>query len=151
MDPLSVAASVTALGTMVLQLSSSLYVFVDATRKVDNTVNALYAEVNGLIQILNTIGAVLRTPTLAAQGASGTTDDTRGLWQAVYGSLTDCRDAVENLEKTLQSVKMKGQNVVQQMIRQFRLTLKEDDINALRSQFKTHNMALQIALQTINL
>jgi hypothetical protein len=52
--------------------------------------------------------------------------------------------------QTLQGVKQPGSNVATQALRTFKLNWKEDQIRNLRSQIQSHNTALQLALQMIN-
>jgi Fungal N-terminal domain of STAND proteins len=147
MEPVSILTSVSAASRAALALSTALFTFVQATRNINQSVRALYDEVTGLNRTLDAISSCLENASIQE---SIHTDQNKDLWTSVMASLGDCRVTVDNMCQTLQGVKQPGSNVAAQALRTFKLNWKEDQIRTLRSQIQSHNTALQLALQMIN-
>jgi hypothetical protein len=147
MEPVSILASVSAASGAALALSTALFTFVQATRNVDQSVRSLYDEVTGLNRTLDAISSCLENARIQE---SVHTEQNKKLWKSVTASLGGCRVTVDSLCQTLQGVKKPGSNVATQTLRTFKLNWKEDHIRNLRSQIQSHNTALQLALQMIN-
>jgi hypothetical protein len=147
MEPVSILTSVSAASRAALALSTALFTFVQATRNVDQSVRALYDEVTGLNRTLDAISSCLENASIQE---SVHTEQNKELWKSVTASLGDCRVTVDSMCQTLQGVKKRGSNVAAQALRTFKLNWKEDQIGTLRSQIQSHNTALQLALQMIN-
>ena len=150
MDPISIITTVGAVSHAVYQVSTTLYTFIQATKNVDQSVKSLYAEVDGLYRVLDAISSSLKDPTI--RSTTATAQDSSKLWSSFDGSLSDCRETALALDDILKSVKgvSTRRNIFKLSIRQMKLNLNEDDIKNIRSQIHTHNMNLQMALQTIN-
>ena len=153
MDPLSIIAFAGSVTKVVFQVSTTLYTFVQATRVVDQTVQALCAEVDGISRMLDGISASLRSPSLATARLVVQNDENNDLWDTVLGSLIDCHGTLERLRTALDGIREKpssGPSWLKQSNRQLKLNLHDDDVRTYRSQLHTHNMTLQITLQMIN-
>ncbi|MCJ1402808.1 hypothetical protein MMC11_006029 [Xylographa trunciseda] len=153
MDPLSIIASVSSVTTLVYQVSTTLYTFVQATRVVDQTIQSLCAEVDGISRMIDGISASLKSPLLTIARYVAQIDENNDLWNTVSGSLIDCRRTLERLDKALEGIRDKpssGPSWLKQSSRQLKLSLQDDDVRTYRSQLHTHNMTLQITLQMIN-
>ena len=153
MDPLSIIAFAGSVTTIVYQVSTTLCTFVQATKVVDQTVQSLCAEVDGISRMLDGITASLKSPSLATARLVTQNDDNNDLWDTVLGSLIDCRGTLERLDKALECLREKpssGSSWLKQSNRQLKLNLQDGDIRTYRSQLHTHNMTLQITLQMIN-
>ncbi|MCJ1378861.1 hypothetical protein MMC17_001960 [Xylographa soralifera] len=153
MDPFSIIAFAGSVTKVVYQVSTTLYTFVQATRVVDQTVQSLCAEVDGLSRMLDGISASLKNPSLATARLVAQNDENNDLWDTVLGSLIDCRGTLERLDKALEGIRDKpssGPSWLKQSNRQLKLNLHDDDVRTYRSQLHTHNMTLQITLQMIN-
>ncbi|MCJ1388691.1 hypothetical protein MMC18_001540 [Xylographa bjoerkii] len=153
MDPLSIIAFAGSVTKVVYQISTTLYTFVQATRVVDQTVQSLCAEVDGISRMLEGISATLKSPSLATARIVAQNDENNDLWNTVLGSLIDCRGTLDRLDKALEGIRDKpsgGPSWLKQSSRQLKLSLQDDDIRTYRSQLHTHNMTLQITLQMIN-
>jgi multidrug efflux pump subunit AcrB len=150
MDPLSIIGTVGAISQMVYQVSTTLYMFIQAAKNVDQSVKSLYAEIDALYRVLDAISSSLADPMIRSAMAGA--QDSSKLWSSFDGSLMDCRQTAQSLDDILKNVKGKStsRNPFKQSIRQIKLNLNEDDIKNIRSQIQTHNMNLQMALQTIN-
>jgi len=147
MDPLSIATAVGGTSKAALALSTTLYAFVEATKNIDQSVKSLYDEVNSLTRTLDAIGGSIASPSLAVGDEASQNPE---LWQSVEGSLADCRNTIEKLNASLSGIKNSGSNVASQMLRTFKLNFKEDELRKLKAEIQTHNTALQLALQMIN-
>jgi uncharacterized protein YukE len=147
MDPISILTSVSAASRLTLALSTTLFTFVQATRNVDQSVRALYDEVKGLILTLDAIGSSIKASNI---GKGKQPEQNPELWKRVAASLDHCRGTVESMGKSLDSIKKSSSNFAGQALRAFKLNWKEDQINTSRSQIHSHNSALQLALQMIN-
>ena len=150
MDPISIISTVGAVSHVVYQVSTTLYTFIQATKNVDQSVKSLYAEIDGLHRVLDAISSSLTDPMIRSTTAA--TQDNCKLWSSFDGSLSDCRETAQALDNILKSVKEAGtrRNLFKLSIRQMKLNLNEYDIKNIRSQIHTHNMNLQMVLQTIN-
>jgi hypothetical protein len=147
MDPLSILASVSAASRVALALSTTLFTFVQATRNVDQSVRGLYDEVTGLNTVLDGIRSSMQA---ASIGKGKQPEGNPGLWQSVVTSLNRCCETVTRMHGTLKEVQKPSSNMFGQALRVFKLNWNEDQIKTLRSQIQTHNAALQLALQMIN-
>lgn len=153
MDPLSVIASVASVASVVFQVSSTLYSFVQAAKVVDETVRSLCAEVDGITRVLDGITSSLKSPSLVVAKTVAKSNGSNELWDTVLGSLADCRDTLERLNKALIGTHARstgGRSWMRQSARQLKLSMNDGDIRTYRSQLHTHNMTLQITLQIIN-
>ena len=151
MDPVSIISIACGVSKVAYQVSVTLYTFVNATKNVDQSVKLLCAEVDGLNRVLDAITSSLANPLIKSVSAAD--QHTSELLNSIDGALNDCRHTVEALADILKGVteKNKSRNPFKQSARQIKLNIREDDIKNLRSQIHTHNMNLQMALQTINL
>jgi hypothetical protein len=147
MNPISILSSVSAASRVTLALSTTLFTFVQATRDVNHSVRALYDEVTSLIGTLDAISSSIKT---TDTGKGKQPEQNPELWRSVITSLDHCRGSVDNMYKTLQGVQKPSSNIAGQALRAFKLNWKDDQIRTLRSQIQTHNTALQLALQMIN-
>ncbi|MCJ1436861.1 hypothetical protein MMC27_006243 [Xylographa pallens] len=156
MDPLSIIAFAGSVTKVVYQVSTTLYTFVQATRVVDQTVQSLCAEVDGISRMLDGISASLRSPSLATARLvvqNNENNENNDLWDTVLGSLIDCHGTLERLHTALDGIREKpssGPSWLKQSNRQLKLNLHDDEVRTYRSQLHTHNMTLQITLQMIN-
>ena len=153
MDPLSIIAFAGSVTNVVYQVSTTLYTFIKATKVVDQTVQSLCAEVDGISRMLDGISASLKNPLLTTARLAAQHDENNDLWNTVLGSLINCQGTLERLDKALEAIRDKpsnGPSWLKQSGRQLKLNLQEDDIRRFRSQLHTHNMTLQITLQMIN-
>jgi hypothetical protein len=148
-DPLTIVASVATTSRVVTAISTTLYRFIQDTKQVDSTVNALHREVNNLKRTVTAIENVLRQP--ATQAVIGQ-DQEFHLAQAVDDSLVECRNTTERLGERLEGIRGNRpcRGVLGQMIKQIRMNWNSNEIKTFRDQMHSHCLAMQLALQTIN-
>jgi hypothetical protein len=149
MDPLTIVASASTTCRLAATISTALFGFIQTTKQVDGTVNALHREVQNLGQTVTAMENVLRQS--ATQAIIGRGQDFH-LARAVDESLVECRDTMERLDRRLEVVRgdRPGRGLLGQMIRAVRLNLNADEIRLFRGQMHAHCLAMQLALQTIN-
>jgi hypothetical protein len=117
-------------------------------KQVDKTVEALFREVGNLQRSIDAIDSVVQQP--AAQATIRDDLDT-GLRKSVYGSLFECRRTLESLEKLLVNLEVrKRRNVFGKAIKQIKINWRSEEFDTLRQQMNPHGLAMQLALQTIN-
>lgn len=119
MDPVTILISVGTASKIISSVSTTLYKFIQATKQVDKTVEALFREVGNLQRSIDAIDSVVQQP--AAQATIRDDLDT-GLRKSVYGSLFECRRTLESLEKLLVNLEVrKRRNVFGKAIKQIKI------------------------------
>lgn len=147
MDPISIIVSATAVSKAAFALSTTLYTFVEATRNGAQSVQSLYDEVAALTRTLDAMsGSLNRLPTATLEEGNANYE----LWKSVKSSLTECLNTVEQFHSALSGLHNSGSNLASQTLRAFKLNFKEPRLNIRRTQVQTHNTALQLGLQMIN-
>ncbi|CAD6593008.1 MAG: hypothetical protein ASARMPRED_006925 [Alectoria sarmentosa] len=152
MDPVSpfvILGAVTSAGGAAFNVSTKLYSFIKATKAVDKSVEALYREVKGLETTLYTAQRTLtktvrdhaKDPALSADG----------IMASIENGAQDCRVTVEALNSLVQDVGTNNRttNPFKKMLKQLKLNLSTDQIEAVRGRVHTHSICLQLSLQTL--
>lgn len=149
MDPLTIVASVATTSRVVTTISATLLRFIQDSREVDNTVNALSRELNNLRRTITAMERVLLQPDTQAVIRQ---DREFHLAEAVDDSLAECRQTLESLGKLLGDIRgnRQSRNFLDQTFRQLRVNQNSDRIRTFRDQMHTHCLSMQLALQTIN-
>lgn len=151
MDPVSpfaILSAVNSIGGAAFNLSTKLYSFIKATKVVDRSVEALYNEVKGLENVLNTAGSTL---TAVRDQAEDPAFLDNGVWTSIRNAVQDCRVTVEALVCLVQDVgtNAKTTNAFKKLVKQLNLNLNADQIVAVRGRVHTHCICLQLALQML--
>jgi hypothetical protein len=171
MDPLSIAAGAAGLvGTCVkvllhsltlrmvavsartncLQISASLYTFIDDTRNVDSNITGLCDEILGLSRVLDAISkSWSQSPLIALAQA----DPDGNLWISVKTSIDECKRTLEKLDRELNNVQkdsLFGKGFMRRPTKQLKLNMKMKDIHLYRQQVQSYSGGMQSALQMIN-
>lgn len=151
MDPLSIAAAAAGLATLCVQCSTSLYHFYESTQKVDANVTGFYDEVDSLARVLDALSTTFKHPrTLAVINSAHQQYDGK-LWTNVGELLERCRRSMETLRGILQRLNRDTGGILKKPIKQLRLRLQSDDITSLRGKIQSHNIMMQITLQSISM
>ena len=152
MDPISpfaILSAVNSVGGVAFNLSTKLYSFIKATKVVDKSVEALYHEVKGLENILNTVRTTLtRTERNQAEDSALLGDSA---WTSIENAVEDCRLTVEALDRLVQDVGTVAAttNPFKKILKQLKLNLNTDQLVAVKGRIHTHSTCLQLALQTL--
>ena len=152
MDPLSIIASSTSLAALCLKCSTLLYEYINDTKNVDATVSTFCSEIDSLAQVLDSIKTNFRHPrTVAVIQAAQDEYDGR-LWSNIGKLLDRCKISMVRLEKILGGLnKSTGGGLLRKPIKQLRFSMKSDEIVMLRQQVQSHNLMMQITLQSISM
>lgn len=146
MDPVSIATAALNAARMLVHASETIYQFVEATKEVDRTISGLLSQVKGLAEVLRAFSSTVQLP--AAQSASIEHSD---LWDQVGHLVQAARETVERLRHEIKPLEKAGSNSLKQAWRQFRLGWKQETIETLLSEMRTHSVNLQLAMSMINL
>lgn len=150
MDPLSIATGSASLVVLCVQVSATLYTWIDDTRQVDTNVAALCEEILALSRVLD---AISKTWKRNPQIASAQTDDGT-LWISVKASIDDCKATLEKLNLMLDDVQkgsFVGRGFLRKPAKQIKFSLKTKDISVYQQRMQSYNSAMQSALHMINL
>ena len=151
MDPLSIAASATALAASCAKVSAVLYTWVDETRNVDTNVSGFCEEVLSLSRILDAIGkSIKENPIINGPGS----DQDNELWSNFKVTLDDCQATLDKLNDKLEDVQNAtpfGFGILRRPVKQIRLSLKMKEIEVYRQRIQHYNGAMQLPLQMINM
>ncbi|MCJ1418045.1 cytoskeletal protein binding protein [Xylographa parallela] len=152
MDPISILTITQIACTISFQVVSTLYAFASDVKDLDGKLKGFTDEVEGLRRILIAITTSLNDPQLRLVESSTGKYGNNDMWEAIHGSVEDCRLYLEKLRCELSGIrKKKGEgNIIRQAIRALELRLNKDDINNLRSQVRSHQLGLNTALQMLN-
>lgn len=146
MDPISIVGFVGASAKVAFDVGKNLYQFVQATKETDVTVKGLFAEVDGVANSLSALVNAFNTPAVRNLQISARDGKDRDLWQSITASVKDCRRTLRRLQQLISESRPPASNLLQQWVRQFKLDLSTDDINALRNQLQTHKTSLHTSL-----
>ena len=153
MDPVSpfaILSAVSSVGGGVVTLSKNLYSFIKAAKVVDNSVEELYREVQGLDTVFNTAQDTL-TKTIKDH-AQDPTLSTNGIWTSFKNGLDDCQVTVKALDSIILEIGVNkdNKNPFKKAFKQIKLSLSTDQIATVRSRVHTHSTCLQLALQMLD-
>lgn len=151
MDPFSIAAGSAALAALCVQCSTSLYDFYGSTQKVDASVTAFCEEVDSLAQVLDALSTTFKYPRTLAVIKSAHQEYDGKLWANVDKLLGRCRRSMETLKEILSKLNRDTGGILRKPMKQLRLRLQSADIVALRGQIQSHNLMMQITLQSISM
>ena len=149
-SPLAIVGAVNSVGGAVVSLSTKLYSFIQATKVVDKSIQALYLEVKGLQNVLNTAQTILNGT--VRDHAEDPAQSVEGVWTSIENGVRDCRLTVEALDTLVSDVgTITGTaNPIKKMFKQLKLNISTEQIVAVRSRIHTHSLCLQLALQTLS-
>jgi len=155
MDPVILAATVSAAAKAVSHVSVSLYGFVQDNFIVDRTFQSFFHEVESLQRSIAQLNALvntyLRDSAISAFGPTSRDEMLQVLWKLMAVSLDDCRVTFEKLNCVLQGIhESRGSQRWMQPGVQFILDLNSGKIALLRSQVRTHKSTAELAFLTIN-
>ena len=142
MDPVSIVSLAAALTQAVYQVST----FIKSSTSVETTLKELQTEVVGLGKVLKSIEQSLKGPAAARKGGGviGEAD----LWTSLAFAVKDAERTIAALQGIVQGLLVtKPTNFLRRMVRQAKLNLNADEINAIRVRIHTHTSSLQAALQ----
>ena len=151
MDPLSIAASATALATAAITISKTLYSWIDRTHKVDTTVDDLRREVLSLSTVLDAVSDGVKELRLLDTSAF---DRDRKSWSCVKGHLDGCKSTLDKLQLALKKVEtgvVLTRGLFRRPVKHFSLSIRTDEINVYRQRVRNHNRTMQLPLQMINM
>lgn len=144
MDPLSIATAAFSVAKVLFEVSTKIYEFTEATKNVDKSVLSLQRQVSGIAGILKTIASTLERPCFKELAS-----DHEELWAQIDNAITSCNSTARELESSLADVTAPG-GAFKQAWRQFKLDLRQEDVDKLMTEMKTHSVNLQLALGIIN-
>ncbi len=134
---------------VVVGLSIKLYSFIQATKTVNKSIEALHLEVKGLESVLTTAQTVLAG--IERYYAKDPAQSVVSVWTSIGNGVQDCRLTVEALNTLVSDVGTNAgtANPIKKMVKQVNLNLNTEQIVAVRGRIHTHSMCLQLALQTL--
>ena len=151
MDPISVIAllaSLTSLSKALTNGVNMIHSFLEDSKNIDNTIELLYRETKGLLETLGAIIIALSGPKIQN---SSVVQDYGELWARLMTCIKECNVTADEINKELKSIEIKKFGLFTKGVRQYKLGLKEEKINGLRSQIRTHGQAVSSCLGAINL
>ena len=97
MDPVTILSFAGTTSRILSSVSTTLHRFIQDTKQVDKTVEALFHEMSSLQGSIDAIGSVLQKPS-----KQDITEDDRDndLWRSVNRSLLECRKTLETLRSS---------------------------------------------------
>lgn len=151
MDPFSIATGSASLVVLCVQVSATLYTWIDDTRQVDTNVAALCEEILALSRVLD---AISKTWKRNPQITSVHSDPDGTLWVSVKASIDDCKATLEKMSRMVDDVQKGGafgRGFIRRTTKQIKFTLKAKDISVYKQRVQSYNSAMQSALHMINL
>ena len=145
MDFLSIASAAAAITVSCVKLGTFLYVWIEEIRDVDGTVKVFMTEVNALSAVLDAVKSCSQD---AVVTDSAQRQDSMAFWVLVQKTLEDCSTAIDQLDRLLADIQNKRR--LGQMITNFVLNLKSNNIALIRQQIQSYTTVLQMAMQMIN-
>jgi hypothetical protein len=154
MDPLSIAASSTALAVFAVKASYSIYTCIDDVNSADNTLLQLEGEVDALTTGLKSISSTFESQEVIQLCTStNSTDQSQStkLLLSVKPLLTDCKKTLQKLVTLLNEIEGKpGQiRMLKKPVRALKINLKSRDIELVRHQIRSYSSAMQMTLHMV--
>ena len=150
MDPLSILGAVSTVTKTTYWISNTLFNFIQSSRVVDNTLEELNREVEGLTKALKSIELGLKDPAISRAKSGG---NVKGPWGFLDVAVTDTQRTVNALKGIVEGfgVVKKSANPFKKAVKQVKLNLDADQISGVKDRIHTHTTSLQLALQTATL
>lgn len=150
MDPLSVAASSAGLLGLCIHLSKTISGFIQGSRQVDISLQALQSEIDGLREVLTCIETSFKDPQYADAALKATTGHEKLHWKSVETSMINCESTLTDLIKVLDRVK-KGNSfaILNRAIKQIKLSINTSEISAYKQLIQHYKETMQLSLQII--
>src|SRR5271170_7985270 len=145
MDLLSIASAAAAITVSCVKVGTLLYYWIEEIRDVDGTLGVFMAEVKALSTVLDAVKSWSQD---AVVTDSAQRQDSKAFWDLVQRTLEDCGTVISQLERLLADIQSKRR--LGQMITNFMLNLKSDNIALIRQQIQSYTTVLQMAIQVIN-
>jgi tRNA threonylcarbamoyladenosine modification (KEOPS) complex Pcc1 subunit len=145
MDLLTIASAAAAITVSCVKLGTLLYGWIEEVRDVDGTLKVFRAEVNALSAVLDAVKSCSQE---AVVTDSARKQDSKAFWVLVQKTLEDCSTVIDQLDRLLADIQSKRR--FGQLITNFVLNLKSDNVALLRQQIQSYTTVLQMAMQVIN-
>jgi tRNA threonylcarbamoyladenosine modification (KEOPS) complex Pcc1 subunit len=145
MDLLSIASAAAAITVSCFKLGALLCCWIEEIRDVDGTLKVFMAEVNALSTVLDAVKSWSQD---AVMTDSAQRQDSKAFWVLVQKTLEDCSAVIDQLDRLLTDIQSKRR--FGQLINNFVLNLKSDNIALIRQQIQSYTTVLQMAMQVIN-
>lgn len=145
----SLVASTASLAKVLTSGADALYAFSKASKVVNQTLESLYRETRALVQTIESVNVALSH--LGTQHLNDIQEEHKGVWATLRDSVDNCCITAEEIDKELNSIKIKKCGFLTKPLRQYKLRLRDEGINRLRSQLSTHGQSLMLCLATINM
>ncbi|KAI9824726.1 MAG: hypothetical protein M1832_001552 [Thelocarpon impressellum] len=145
----SLVAAAASLTKVLASGSESLYSFVQASRVVDSRVESLYKETTALARTLNAITVALSSPRI--QSAETAQEEYGELWKTLEESIKACDIIAKQIDGEIRDIRPEKPGFFRNSVSQYKLKLKDENLDRLRAQVHTHGQTLSICLETINL
>lgn len=144
MDPASIAALVTAL----CKCSYQIYNYAQQSRVIDQRLQALKRQVDGLAAVLRSLGDLFAREVVRDQASRN-----HQLWKSVAQALEDCFAVVRELDQKLEDVgaSSPARGVFRRAVRAGRMAMNKADVERLLSALQTHSINLQFAVGIVQL
>jgi hypothetical protein len=155
MDPLSIAASATALATLAYSLVKTSQTCIELTKNVDSDITFLHSEILALSQSLEALSALLTSSTFQHSFKTSTSGFSTHLkpLATLEVVLFDCKKALEKLNVLLAKIEANSGlsfEPLRKPILALRLNAVNPTLKLLRSQIQSHWAAIQFCLQLVS-
>lgn len=151
MDPASIAGLILQVSQLALQSSTALYQFVRDAQNVNANIEDLISELCSLGDICKIVHGQLRTIARRYRCREEEDKEDISLWMSIQNTLNGCNVTRQILEDALGRLRYGGSNIVTQGLRQFRLNLKQHEINTMKARIQSHTSALQVCLLVMDM
>ena len=150
MDSLSILGAVSTVTKTTYWISTTLFNFLHNSRVIDETLEDLNREVEGLTKALESIELSLKDPAISRVKNGG---DAKGPWGFLDVAVTDTQRTVNALKGTVEGLGTvkKSANPFKKAVKQVKLNLNADQISEVKNRIHTHTASLQLALQRATL
>lgn len=154
MEPLSIAASASALATFALRASKAIYTCVDEVRTADATLVQLKSEVDALQSGLESIASTFESDEVQHLygGKFQNLSQSAKLLTSVKPLLTDCAVTLQKLEVLLSGIETKpgrAREIFRKPVKAVKINLRTRDIEFIRHQIRSYSSAMQMTLHMV--
>ena len=144
-DPLTIVTGVTSL----TKLCFKLFTVINDLNLVDESVNALIAEIKSLSTVLVAIGNTFTDPVQANAVLSSPISLQH--WQNVQQMLEDCKETLEEFEGIVKNINESDSRILRKPVKLINLTSRAGPLALVRQKLAAYRGILNMSLQTVTL
>lgn len=153
MEPIGAAAGIAQISRSAWKLGSYIYTVYQGTKTIDESVQSLALEVNGLASTCDLVHSELGT-VLARPGSGSTVsryDNDGRLRRCIDHQVAECKRTLEELETVVEALWPRKESFFERVSKQIDLQNSRELTSEIRQRIRSHTDALHTILLVVNI